>query len=65
MPSAPKVLNASCGIRKIEVFFELEPQHPAQTNCHIGISGKVKIDLQGICNDPQPGCFTVKCVARD
>ena len=53
MPAAPIFGNAAGDIGIIEVFGENEAENVAQTNGHIGITGEVKVELQGI---EQNGC---------
>ena len=48
MPPAPEVGYGHGLIRIAEVFGELEAEHPAETDSHIRIAGKVKIYLEGI-----------------
>ncbi len=67
MPAAPKIADALGNIWKIKVFRQAKTDHHSQTNCHIGISGKVKENLQGIGDERQPcklrfniGCREIK-----
>ena len=48
VPPAPEFCNRSGKIGVIKVFHKPEPKHPSKADCHIGISGKVKINLQRI-----------------
>ena len=54
MPSSPEITDASTDIRIIKVLFEMESEHPAQTDRHIAVSAEVKINLQHIGNGTQP-----------
>ena len=55
MPPPPVFGNAAAQIRVIEVFQELKAQHFSQPNGHIGIAGKVKVNLEGKGDGAQPG----------
>ncbi len=55
MPAAPEFRDGSGNVRIVEVFQELEAEHFAQADGHVGVAGEVKQDLQGIKNRPQPG----------
>ena len=46
MPAPPKLGRTLCDKRVIEVFGEAEPKHRSKADGHIGIAGKIKIDLQ-------------------
>ena len=45
MPSAPEFTDTLRHIRIIEIFREMETEHLTQTDRHIRITGKIKIDL--------------------
>ena len=55
MPSSPKFCDAFRNIRKIKVLGEIEPQHFAKPDGHEGIAAEIKVNLQGECEDTQPG----------
>ncbi len=46
MPPPPEFSYGSGNVRVIEVFKEFKPYHPAQSDGHIRITGKVEIDLE-------------------
>ena len=48
MPPAPEVGYGHRLIRIAEVFGEFEAEHPAETDGHVRIAGKVKVYLEGI-----------------
>ena len=54
MPAAPELRNACGNIRIVEVFGKTESENAPESYRHIGISGKVKIDVQHICCGVQP-----------
>ena len=56
MPTAPELSNTLRHIRVVEIFHKLESKHFPQTNRHIGITAKIKINLEGIRNNTKPGC---------
>lgn len=54
MPAAPELGDGLGDVGVVEVLGELEAQHPAQADGHLGITGKVEIDLEGKGQDPHP-----------
>ena len=54
MPSAPKLGNSFGRIRIIKVFIKMEAEHASKPYGHVTISGKIKIDLQCVCNTSDP-----------
>ena len=54
MPAAPKILNGFGDIRITEVFGKIKPKNPPEADCHIGIAGKIKVDLQSIGENTDP-----------
>lgn len=56
----PEVLHGLGDIGVAKVFREGESEHFTQTNCHVGITGEVKVDLEGVADDAQPGLGRVK-----
>ena len=55
MPPPPVFGNAAGKIRVVEIFQEFKAQHPSQADGHIGVAGKIKVDLKGKGNSAQPG----------
>ena len=55
MPAAPEVRDAGRCIGMIKVFLQTNTEHPSQSDCHIHIALKIKIDLKGVCKQAQPG----------
>ena len=54
MPSAPEFSNGMGDVGIIEIFQKTEPENRAQPDRHVGISGKIIVNLEGIgqCADP-------------
>ena len=48
MPPAPEFRNAAGYVGIVEVFRVMEPQHPAHADGHIGIGGKIQVNVQRI-----------------
>lgn len=46
MPPAPILHDRPGYIRIVEILGELEPKHPAQSDCHVGITGEIIIELE-------------------
>ena len=55
MPPSPEFRNALGHIRIIKILQKMKAEHPAQTDSHIGISGKIKIDLKTVRGNSDPG----------
>lgn len=55
MPAAPEFRGTFGNIGIIEVFREMEPEHEAKADGHVGISGEVEVNLQSVGNGSQPG----------
>lgn len=41
-------------VRVVEVFQKVEPEHAAQANRHVGVTGEVEIDLQRVAQHAEP-----------
>ena len=54
MPAAPKFRDRFRNIRIIKILNISEAKHVTKPNRHIGVSGKIKIDLKRISEDTQP-----------
>ena len=54
MPAAPELRDAFGDIRVIEVLQKLESKHLAKTDGHIGVAGKIKVNLEGKSQYAQP-----------
>ena len=54
MPPPPELADRLGQIGVVEVFREVEAEHLAQPDGHIGIAGKVVVDLQGVVQCTQP-----------
>lgn len=55
MPAPPEVRDAGGQVWITEITHKREPEHLAQAARHVGIAGKVKIDLERIGEQPHPG----------
>ena len=55
MPPAPEIRNAGCLVGVVKVFREVEAQHLAQADGHIGVAGEIEINLEGVCQNADPG----------
>jgi len=54
MPPAPEFADILRDIWIIEVLGKLEPDHSANANGHVGVTRKIKIDLEGVSDDAYP-----------
>ena len=54
MPALPEIGNTVGQKRIVEVLQKAEPQHPSKADGHVGIAGKVEIDLETVGDDTQP-----------
>ena len=55
MPATPEVRKIYGRIRLTKVFFQTETEDLTEPDGHIGITGKIKIDLGGETENAQPG----------
>ena len=55
MPAAPEVRDARRGVGMVEVLAEAEAEHRAESDRHVGVAGEVKVDLQRVGEQPDPG----------
>ena len=54
MPAAPEIPHGGGSIGEIEVFRETEAQDLTHADGHVGITGEIKIDLEGVAQDGEP-----------
>ena len=54
MPAPPEFRNTLGDIRIIKIFKEVKAKHPTQADRHIRISRKVKVNLEGKSQQPDP-----------
>ena len=47
MPPPPELRDASREVGVVEILHKMEPQHPPQADGHVGIAGKVEVNIQG------------------
>ena len=55
MPPSPEFRNALGHIRIFKILQKMKAKHPAQADGHIGIPGKIKINLKAVRGDSDPG----------
>ena len=55
MPAPPKFRNGAGNIGIVEVLQKLKAKHPPKAAGHIRITGKIKVDLQRVGGDADPG----------
>ncbi len=55
MPPAPELRHRGRDIRIVKILRKTEAQHLPQPYCHIGIAGKIKINLEGKRQNSHPG----------
>ena len=58
MPASPKIAHAGRFVGRVEVEGQLHIEHPGQTNGHVRVARKIKVELQGVghCCEPSFGC---------
>ena len=54
VPATPELRDACGDIRIVEVFGKTEAENASESYRHIGIPGKIEIDVQHICRGVQP-----------
>ena len=54
VPAPPEIRDAGRHIGVAEVLRELKAEHTPQSDCHIRISGEIKVNMQGIRCHHQP-----------
>ena len=62
VPSAPEVDDAPRLIRRIEVHGEFQIEHKPQTDRHLTVAGKIKVELKGIGERSNPRLKKRNCV---
>ena len=55
MPAPPELGDAFGDIGVIEVFKKVKAENTAQSDSHVRVSRKVKVNLKGICGNAKPG----------
>ncbi len=55
VPAPPEVRDALGLVRRIEILQELEADHPAQADGHVGITGEIEVDLERVSQRAEPG----------
>ena len=54
VPTPPELLNGAGEEGIVEILREFEAEDPAQADGHIGITGKVKVNIEKKCNGIEP-----------
>src|SRR3982751_6181848 len=54
VPAMPEVRDVACEIRKAKVYRQLIAKQPRAGDCHVGISGKIAVDLYRIKQNANP-----------
>ena len=55
VPAAPEVDDAGGLVRRVEIDRQRHAENARQSDGHVGIAGKVKVDLKGVGQHPAPG----------
>lgn len=61
MPPLPELRHIVRQIREIKILWKRNSQNSGNPNCHIGVAGKIEIDLQRVCQYRQQNSQAVKC----
>ena len=54
MPAPPEFGDGAGDIRVVEILLKPETENSAESDCHIAVAGKVKIELQGKAHGVEP-----------
>jgi len=54
VPAPPEIDNARGFIGRIEVVRQLHAEEEGHADSHVGIAGKIEIQLEGVCQRPHP-----------
>ena len=54
MPAPPELGHRAGGVGVAEVFRQMKTEDQPQTDGHVAVAGKVKVDLQGVAEPGQP-----------
>src|SRR5271165_266953 len=55
VPAAPELGDAAGDVRHVEVLPQTETEHAGDTDCHVGISREVEVDLEREAENSTPG----------
>ena len=55
MPPPPEFGDGPGDVGVIEVLQEVEAEHLAKADGHVGVAGEIVVDLQGVAQGAQPG----------
>ena len=62
MPASPEFLHGTGHIWIIKILLKPEAKHFSKSDCHIGVSGKIIINLKHIKTCTKPQCFSGYCI---
>ena len=65
MPAQPEITDAGGLVGRIEVERDLEAKKARYPNGHIGIAGEVKVELEAVGKDAQPGLEQLRIIAAE
>ena len=54
VPAAPKLLNIQCLIGGVEVFRQTDTENQAASDCHVGITAEIEVQLQRVSQNGHP-----------
>ena len=63
MPAPPEIGDRSGRVGIVEVLEEIDAEELGQPDGHVRISREIKVDLQRVADDPQPGQAEVELAA--
>ena len=55
VPAPPELAHRRGAVGVVEILEEREPEHPADADGHVGITGEIEVDLEGVADQPEPG----------
>ena len=64
MPAPPEFGEIRCDIWHVEVFQQAETEHPRQSDGHVGVCGKIEVDLEGEAQHANPRLVETEQVER-
>ena len=64
MPAPPEFLDGARAIGIVEVFEEIEAEHPRKADRHVGIAREIQIDLHRIGREPEPRDARAQLIGR-
>ena len=64
MPAPPKIRDTVGNVGIVEIFKEMKAEYPSHTDRHIGVTGKIKVDLERKADYAEPRADCRKLVVR-